>query len=123
MTQPLIYAGIALAAVIGMVVFIILQTRALRKEFGHSDPVQNRLSHILEAHLRSAQDEAAYNAFSDAVRREFEVIGVASRERLRQRLMHASESAIARFKQGGSRSASAKVRGTVEAIIRLSEEI
>lgn len=123
MRELLIYGGVALATAVGMLVFIGLQTRASQKEFGDNNPAQNRLSHIVEAHLRSAQDEAAYRTFSEAVRREFEVIGVASPERVRQRLMHASGPAVARIKQGGRKPAPAKVRGTAEAIIRLSEEI
>ena len=77
----------------------------------------------MEAHLRSAQDEAAYRSFSEAVGRESEVIGVASPERVRQRLMHASGPAVTRIKQGGKKPAPAKLRGNAEAIIRLSEEL
>lgn len=123
MAELLIYVGVALAAAVGLFVFINLQARASQKEFGDNNPVQNRLSHIVEAFLRSAQDEAAYRTFAEAVRREFEVIGVASPERVRQRLMHASGPAVTRIKKSGKRPASSKVRGAAEAIIRLSEEI
>ena len=119
----LFYAGIALATVVGLFVFASLQQRAAQKEFGDDNPAQNRLSHILETYIRSAQDAAAYQAFSEAVRREFEVIGVASQARVYHRLMHASGPAVTRIKQGGKKPAPAKVRGTAEAIIRLSEEI
>ena len=78
MTELLFYAGIALAAAVGTLVFVSCQQRAAQKEFGDDNPAQIRLSHIVEAYIRSAQDPAAYQVFSEAVRREFEVIGVAS---------------------------------------------
>lgn len=123
MAELLIYGGVALVAAVGLFIFTTLQTRASQKEFGDNNPVQNRLSHIVEAYLRSAQDEAAYRTFAEAVRREFEVIGVASPERVRQRLMHASGPAVTRIKKGGKKPASSRVRGAAEAIIRVSEEI
>ena len=123
MTELLIYGGVALATAVGLLAFIGLRTRASQKEFGDDNPAQNRLSHIVEAHLRSAQDEPAYRTFSEAVRREFEVIGVASQARVYHRLMHASGISMARIKRGGGKPSSSQVKGAVEAIIRLSEEI
>ena len=123
MTELLFYAGIALATVVGLFVFASLQQRAAQKEFGDDNPAQKRLSHILETYIRSAQDAAAYQAFSEAVRREFEVIGVASQARVYHRLMHASGISMARIKRGGGKPSSSQVKGAVEAIIRLSEEI
>lgn len=119
----LFYAGVALVFVVGTIGYVAIQQRTAQKEFGDDNPAQNRLSHILETYIRSPQDAAAYQAFSQAVRREFEVIGVASQARVRHRLMHASGISMARIKRGGKKPTAAQVRGAAEAIIRLSEEI
>ena len=112
-----------MVAVAVLVIKSSFDQASARKEFG-DDPVQKRLAGRVDAYTYSTQDDDAYAAFVDAVRREFEVLGVASKERVQRRLMHAAGLNYEQIKQGLKKKPTpAQTKGTARALIRISEEL
>lgn len=121
--ELLVLAGVAVAIAVAVIAFSSIQQREAHKEFGDDDPVQRRLGDVVETYLYSAQDAAAYDAFAEDVRREFETFGVASPERLRFRLMHAAELNRVRVKSGlRKKPTPSQTMGAARAIAQLLEE-
>ncbi len=110
-------------AVLLIVIKSSLDQASSRREFG-DDPVQRRLAGHVDAYTYSTQDDDAYAAFAEAVRREFEVLGVASKERVQRRLMHAAGLNYEQVKQGLKKKPTpAQTTGAARALIRISEEL
>jgi predicted Rdx family selenoprotein len=113
--------GLAVGA--GLIAKGIFNKAISRREFAN-DPVQARLAAHIEAYLYSVQDDDAYRALSEGVRGEFEVLGVASRERVWLRLMHAAGLNHEQVKRGlRDKLMPKQTLGAAKALNQLSEDL
>ena len=119
----LLFGAIAVASTIVSLFVGRIRAANDRKEFA-GDPLQQRLATHVEAYAHSRQDDAAYTIFAEAVRREFDTIGVASKERVLQRLMHAGTLVTDNHNRGlRQKPTPSQTRRTAEAMIRISEDL
>ena len=113
--------GLAIGA--GLIVKGMFSKAISRREF-ENDPVQARLAAHIEAYLYSVQDDAAYRALSEGVRGEFAAMGVASRERVWLRLMHAAGLNQEQVKRGlRDKPTPKQTLGAANALNQLSEDL
>ena len=113
--------GLAVGA--GLIAKGLFNRAISRREFAN-DPVQGRLAEHIEAYLYSVQDDEAYRALTDGVRGEFEVLGVASKERVWLRLMHAAGLNHEKVKRGLRNKPTPKQTiGAAQALNQLSENL
>ncbi|MDP2763832.1 MAG: hypothetical protein Q8O54_03230 [Brevundimonas sp.] len=113
--------GLAVGA--GLIAKGLFNRTMSRREFAN-DPVQARLAAHIEAYLYSGQDDDAYRALVKGVRGEFEVISVASTERVWFRLMHAAGLNHEQVKRGlRDKPTSKQAKGVANALTQLLEEL
>ena len=113
--------GLAVGA--GLIAKGLFNRTMSRREFAN-DPLQARLAAHIDAYLYSVQDDYAYRALSEGVRGEFEVIGVASTERVWFRLMHAAGLNHEQVKRGlRDKPTSKQAMGVATALTQVSEEL
>ena len=115
--------ALGLAIGVGLIGKGMINKAISRREFAN-DPVQARLAAHIEAYLYSVQDDDAYRALGEGVRGEFEVLGVASRERVWLRLMHAAGLNHEQVKRGLRKKPTPKqTMGAAQALNQLSENL